>query len=353
MEPFTIFDHEKKLQKIKNINEFINTENNCFFKDNDIGLIKLNNIYFTRLNAYDYKKNINFSFGGYSRGWSIVEKDIYSEIKSKLKIKNNYIGNFYYFDFVCGNYFHCFIDTFPYIYQFIYFKKYIPDLKLLISVNQPTFVYDFINFYVNKDNIFLWNKSNCEIKTLYLGTFKDHKNRHNRLGMRDYILFNIYTKILNDSLKLKDETKLYDRIYISRRSWANKLKNKKNIGQDNTQSRKCLNEDELVNLLTTKYNFKEIFAENYTFQQKAKIYNNAKYIFIQFGASIINMIFASKNCKSVIFKGNYFIFKIIDIIYREKNIKWKLISGKADGKKNNSSYTINMNDLDFLETYFE
>ena len=208
---------------------------------------------------------------------------------------------------------------------------------------------------MNKDNINLWNKSLCKIKTLYLGTFKNHKDKHKRLGQRNYILKNTYTKILNDSLKLKDETKLYDRIYISRRSWANKLKNKKNIGQDNTQLRKCLNEDEIVNLLTTKYNFKEIFAENYTFQQKAKIYNNAKYIFVQFGASIINMMFANKDSKCVIFKGNYGSMGIINHINKtlNYNIKGKIIKGKLDGNNNNSPYTIDINDLDFLKTYFK
>ena len=117
MEPFTIFDHEKKLQKIENINEFTNTENNCFFKDNDIGLIKLNNIYFTRFNAYDYNKKINFSFGGYSRVWSTVKKKkIFNKKKSELKIKKIYSENLYYFDFPMGNYLHAFSDTFPYIY---------------------------------------------------------------------------------------------------------------------------------------------------------------------------------------------------------------------------------------------
>ena len=122
MEPFTIFDYEKKIKKIENINEFINTKN-CFFKDNDIGLIKLGNIYFTRFNAYDYNKKFNFSFAGYSRINKTHTRNIYSKEKSELKIKKFYSENLYYFDFCMENYLHAFIDTFPYIYINIYIYK--------------------------------------------------------------------------------------------------------------------------------------------------------------------------------------------------------------------------------------
>jgi len=87
-----------------------------------------------------------------------------------------------------------------------------------------------------------------------------------------------------------------EKVYISRRTWTQP--HNPNIGTDYTQKRKCVNEDEVVDIFN-KYGFKEIFCENLTMKEKVGLFRNAKVVAGASGGGMSNVLFCENDTKVI------------------------------------------------------
>ena len=133
--------------------------------------------------------------------------------------------------------------------------------------------------------------------------FSDHLDRYNNWQPFNNKLIeeNFFNFIRNKSLKLSIIKKKYKNIYISRRTWIRK--EKINIGEDNTQKRKCLNEDKLVELLINNYDYHEVFMEEFNMIDKIKLLENCENIICLNGSTVATFTFI-KN-KNIIILDSY------------------------------------------------
>ncbi len=101
-------------------------------------------------------------------------------------------------------------------------------------------------------------------------------------GYYDFLKFSEIAQTLTSYYKEKFQTNFGARIYISR---SDPSKN---------TARKIHNEDELT-LMLTKYSFKTVYMENFSFLEQISIMYHAKYIIAPHGAGITNIMFARKD----------------------------------------------------------
>tara|TARA_R110002096_G_scaffold354844_3_gene548073 strand:+ start:121 stop:1233 length:1113 start_codon:yes stop_codon:yes gene_type:complete len=190
----------------------------------------------------------------------------------------------FYFVYNCANYFHWLYDTVPYLYTYFLEKQKNKDLKLLISPPENkkdlySFVYETLSLLgiEKEDLIFL------DFKTLYKNVTIGSSLTHNRLSLDPPHpdLYNIINSMEGDDMS-------EDRIYISRRTWTQKHTD--NIGTNYTSERMCVNEDDVVEILS-EHGFKEIFCETLSMKEKIGLFRSAKYVVGPIGGGMSNVLF--------------------------------------------------------------
>jgi capsular polysaccharide biosynthesis protein len=87
-------------------------------------------------------------------------------------------------------------------------------------------------------------------------------------------------------IKKKNQTNVFDKIYIDRSDSKSNVKN----------FRKIINEKEIISFLISK-SFKIIKLSEFSFLEQVSIFNNAKYIIGLHGAGFANLVFCKKNTK--------------------------------------------------------
>jgi hypothetical protein len=214
----------------------------------------------------------------------------------------------YFFIYNFDNYYHFMYDTLPYLYNYFELKREIPNLKLLI--NYPNKKKEFYQFNLDVFKIlkldYIIHNENNIYENLYLSNSLTHGGLSNE-PPHPYI-FSIYEKI---SQSISTTFKTYQKIFISRRTWTRPKSN--NIGTDYTTRRKMINEDKLVEELN-KLGFVEIFAEDYSLEEKIAIFSRAKVIIGAIGGGMCNLLFSPKETKTICIVSPYFL----DINYRFK-----------------------------------
>ena len=220
------------------------------------------------------------------------------------------------------NYYHFIYDTLPYLFTYLYLKKNIPDLKLLLNYPNKNleklykFNTDFLEKIININDIIIHNVKDVYIyKKIYISTSLTHGGFSNNPPRKE--IYQIYDLIKNN-IKYENINEKYinldnnfKKIYISRRTWINK--DNSNLGTDYTTRRKMMNEDELVNELNKK-GFIEIFAENLNSDEKIYLFSNADVICGSIGGGMANLLFSKNETKSVVFITPFFL----DINFRFK-----------------------------------
>lgn len=101
-------------------------------------------------------------------------------------------------------------------------------------------------------------------------------------GYYDFLKLSEVTQTLLAHYSSEFKTNFGERIYISR------------FNPKNNVSRKVQNEAELVTMLT-KYGFKTIYMENFSFLEQLSIASSSKFIVASHGAGITNVMFAKKD----------------------------------------------------------
>lgn len=199
----------------------------------------------------------------------------------------------FFFCYNNSNYFHWIYDTLPYLFSYFRVKKQLPNLKLLISPPENKndlypFVYETLEILnIPKEDI-LFLSNNTKYDRVFVGS----SLTHNRQSLRPPhpALWDIISKLKSH----KKDTP--EKIYVSRRTW---VKNKsENIGTDYTVERKCVNEDQVVDLFKER-GYVEVFAEDLSMTEKISLFSNAKYVAGPVGGGMANLLFCDDNTKVI------------------------------------------------------
>jgi hypothetical protein len=198
----------------------------------------------------------------------------------------------FFFCYNVDNYFHFLYDSLPYLYYFLKLRETMPNIELLIQTSHPSkkelpqFVRESlellgINNYIFADEGVVYNE-------MYVGLSMTHGGQSN--DPPHSFASEVWNKMSNAARDLHKDMICAPNIYISRRSWLSK--NPSNIGTNYTTRRKCINEDDLVNLLVEK-GFQEVFCEDMTMAEKIVLFANAKNIVGVIGGGMCNCLFTS------------------------------------------------------------
>ncbi len=196
----------------------------------------------------------------------------------------------FYFVYNMANYYHFIYDTLPYLFSYFNEKMIHPDMKLLVSPPEGQddlypFVWDSLSMLgITRDDV----------------VFLDPEVMYNRVCVSSSLTHNGLSNcpphkgvfgILNS---MESDYVGPEKIYISRRTWVHNKKD--NIGTDYTERRRCVNEDQVVEIFKS-FGFKEIFCENLTMKEKIGMFRTAKYIAGPIGGGMCNTIFSPPDTK--------------------------------------------------------
>lgn len=223
---------------------------------------------------------------------TVYEETMEYGIDRPFHFKNFCSVPVFYFVYNMANYYHFIYDTLPYLYSYFNEKKICPDLKLLVSPpedrdNLYSFVWECLELLgiCPKDVVFL------NPETLYSTVVVGSSLTHN--GLSNTPPHSGVFDIIN---RMKGEYQGPEKIYISRRTWLHN--NFENIGTNYTERRRCMNEDEVVELFKS-HGYEEIFCENMSMKDKIGLFNSAKYVAGPIGGGMCNVIFSPSETKVI------------------------------------------------------
>ncbi len=267
-------------------------------------LIHSNNILITPYDEKIMSLNKNSFYDDNKYIINNEEKQI-NDDEQIINIKNPVFFLIYNFD----NYYHFLYDTLPYLYTYLYLKKEINNLKILINYPNKNkkelykFNIEFLEKIIDINDIIIHNDDHI-YSNIYISTSLTHGGFSNNPPRKE--IFEIYNNIKN---KIKNNYDTPKKIYISRRTWINN--NNSNIGTNYTTRRKMINEDKLVEKLNN-LGFIEIFTENLSTEEKIVLFMKAEIIIGSIGGGMANLLFSTKNTKAIILVTPFFL----DINYR-------------------------------------
>ena len=202
-------------------------------------------------------------------------------------------GTYFFFIFNFENYYHFLYDTLPYLYHYYNIKEADNTCKLLLPEN-----HNFLQFQRDIFNLLHLTQyeiavNNTKYEKVYMPSSLTHGKLENMESASNYepslSAFTIWNK-LSYSIKCINNTP--KKLYISRRTWIHN--NLENIGTNYTSRRKCVNEDELVDLVK-KYGYQEVFCENLSMSEKIEYFKNATHVLGLIGGGMANLLFSNKD----------------------------------------------------------
>jgi len=287
----------------------------------NIGYSILNNT--TIVGRNHFYPNVLFHCLGYhdSHIFSPYDEKIMSFNKDSFYDNNIYTGKvctksemivydpLFFFIYNFDNYYHFLYDTIPYLHTFFKLKQSIPHLKLLVNYPNPKkndfykFNLDLLQKFISREDIFIHQYEN-HYKTIYISTSLTHGGLSNLPPRKE--IFYLYQIDIPREIGFQ-----YDCIYISRRTWINS--DTSNIGTNYTTRRKMMNEDSLVEQLSS-LGIQEIFSENLSIDEKIHLFRNAKLIIGSIGGGMSNLLFSLETTPSIVIVTPEFL----EINYRFK-----------------------------------
>jgi len=204
-------------------------------------------------------------------------------------------GTYFFFIFNFENYYHFLYDTLPYLYHYYNIKETDNTCKLLLPENHKFLQFQrdvFELLHLTQDDIEI-AVNNTKYEKLYIPSSLTHGKLENMDSASNYepspSAFTIWNK-LSYSINCINNTP--KKIYISRRTWIHN--NLENIGTNYTTRRKCINEDNLVELVK-EYGYEEVFCENLSMSEKIEYFKNATHIIGLIGGGMANLLFSNKD----------------------------------------------------------
>ena len=254
----------------------------------------------------------------------------------------------FFFVYNVENYYHFIYDTLPYLWWYFELKKVIPELTLLTQYPsaQHAKMYPFVeqSLQLLGINEYLLLDPTACYEHLYISSSLTHEDQSNEPPNKQ--AFEVWNKLIHNALQVQPTINPGKKLYISRRTHLNS--DNSNIGTNYTQRRKMINEDELVQLLATNYNYTEVFPEQWDMATKVHAFYNATHIVGAIGGGMCNLLFSPPSTKSVVIVSPDFMvinnrFKYsmdhTDIKYyfntelaSSKYIRVKVLTGEHKGK---------------------
>lgn len=168
------------------------------------------------------------------------------------------------------NYFHWLNEA---IYRLWLVKEISDQMILLLPPKEKlsSFVLDTLEIFKFKDIIHIPDQKSVMVRTLCLPSQKPTMDRYNAVGLLD--LNNMYlNRLIHKGIQANAPK---DRVYISRK---------------NARWRRIVNEDSVIELLTT-FDFVVVDTEKLTFYQQVALFSNVKVLISSHGAGLTNMLF--------------------------------------------------------------
>lgn len=203
------------------------------------------------------------------------------------------------------NYYHTIYDTIGCLYHYFNLKADYPDLRLLINCVipglsvYPPYIEELFNLldieweYTDQDAVY---------ETVFVGGSLRFDNDGNKIKLPDK-WFVVLNKLISSALDRNLDVPRFDNIYLSRRTHLNPNYSKELIGEDNTQKRRNINEDRVVDVLEN-LGYVEVFGENYTLAEKITIFHYMKKYVTNTGAGITNALYRKSGIIGVINSPN-------------------------------------------------
>lgn len=220
-----------------------------------------------------------------------------------LDIKNatkQLSGDYFYFIYNTDNYYHFLYDSLPYLVTYLYLRKRLPNLKLLMNFPNPSknknypFVDECLELIgINKQDVVIADDE-AVYENIYVSSSYTYGSNPSAPPRKE--IFQIYQMMKHTAMSASENIPLHDNIYISRRSWLHK--DYSNIGTNYTDRRRMMNEDLLVATLEG-IGFEEVFCENLTMTQKIILFSEAKKITGAIGGGLANVLFSSNSTELI------------------------------------------------------
>jgi hypothetical protein len=207
----------------------------------------------------------------------------------------------FFFVYNIDNYYHFIYDSIPILYSYFKLKEEIPTLTILLQTSHPSkqtlppFGVEFLSALGIHTYEFAQEKT--LYKKLYVATSLTHGAHSN--SAPSPLAFSVWNR-----LRVTGQYDLPKRFYISRRSWIHG--STANMGTNYTTRRKCINEDDLVDLLKT-YDIQEVFTELLTTDEKLSLFQNAECVVGIIGGGMANLLFSPRDVKSLCITTPYFL----------------------------------------------
>ena len=214
---------------------------------------------------------------------------------TSYKRSNTVTDPVFFFVYNVDNYYHYIYDTLSILASYFEIKKLYPSLKLMINTSHPDkitlphFVTEFLQIHGITD--YILPSLTTIYKQIFVSTSFTHGGKSNEPPSPfAKELWNIQLTALTASAPTPK------RFYISRRSWIHGKT--ENIGTNYTMRRKCMNEDDIVELLK-KHGIQEVFTELLTTEEKLAYFKNAELVVGVVGGGMCNLLFSPSTTKAL------------------------------------------------------
>lgn len=216
---------------------------------------------------------------------SILSKGAVTSIPTPTSV---YQGHYFFFIFNLDNYYHFLYDTLPYLAHYFELIKSVPSCKILIPENHTflPFQTEFLERLGLQKDQFITATHLGSYEHLYIPSSLTHGKdaAGNSLSNETYSL---EARSVWNRLRFPGtET---TKFYISRRTHIHN--DMSNIGTNYTLRRRCINEDAVVNAVTT-HGYKEVFCELLTTNEKIELFQRATHIIGFIGGGLANLLFS-------------------------------------------------------------
>ena len=202
---------------------------------------------------------------------------------------------FYWYSKPLHNYYHTILDSLGCLFYYFELKFDHPNIKLLLNRNHPKLNTwpPFVREVLDLLNIeYEFTDEHAVYENVYFGDTLNQNEKGVRISPKSG-QFLMIDGLVRAAKNLKLDVPIHENIYISRRTKHNPNYSKDLIGEDNTQKRGCVNEDEIVDILS-KHGFVEVFGENYTLAEKITMFSRMIKYVTNSGAGITNTFYRKK-----------------------------------------------------------
>jgi len=219
---------------------------------------------------------------------SILAKGASTDIPTATSF---HAGHHFFFLFNLDNYYHFLYDTLPYLAHYFELIKRVPSCKLLVPEAHTflPFQTEFLERLGIQIDQIVGATHLGSYEHLYIPSSFTHGKDIGGVSMSNET-YSLEARTLWNRLSVhpSKETET-TKFYISRRTHIHN--DMTNIGTNYTLRRRCINEDAVVNAVSTR-GYKELFCELLSTHEKIELFQRATHIIGFIGGGLANLLFS-------------------------------------------------------------